>query len=227
MTTRTTRSGALVAIMLVAAACGNSTEDGIERLIESETGGSVEIDLGGDDGINIQTEDGGITFDEDGNFTVVGADGEVITGDIDVDGDSINIESDDGDMSIQGDGESGDVLISSDDGDVSFSSSQDIPEQWPPEVPEPTGLAIIAGGAFDDGTNSSVTVTGTSPASPTEYIAVYGPMLEAAGFEQTSFFEAGGNVTAFFESAVWNVSVSGASDGGGSTTINVGVTPVP
>jgi len=39
-------------------ACGNATETGLENVIESETGGDVDVDLDGDDGVSIQTEDG-------------------------------------------------------------------------------------------------------------------------------------------------------------------------
>jgi len=39
-------------------ACGNATESGLEKIIESEGGGDVDIDLNGDDGVSIQTEDG-------------------------------------------------------------------------------------------------------------------------------------------------------------------------
>lgn len=39
-------------------ACGNATESGIEKLVESQGGGDVDVDLDGDDGVSIQTEDG-------------------------------------------------------------------------------------------------------------------------------------------------------------------------
>lgn len=39
-------------------ACENATETGLEKVIESESGGDVDVDLNGDDGVSIQTEDG-------------------------------------------------------------------------------------------------------------------------------------------------------------------------
>ncbi len=224
MITITPRAVAVVAaVAVLATACGNSAEDGLEQLIEEQSGEDVDIDFD-NGGISFESDEGTFTIDEEGNFIAVGPDGEVVTGDVDADGNSINIQSDDGDISIEGDGETGDVNISTDEGDVSFSSSQEIPDAWPSEIPEPTGLTVLAGTTFDDGTNSGVTVSGTTADSPQDYLAAYEPMLEAAGLTRTSFFENAGNLTAFYENADWVVTVSGAIIDDGSN-ISVGVSP--
>lgn len=217
-------AGLALAGVVLLGACGSSSEDSLEQIIENETGEDVEIDIDDDGGFSLESEDGSFSIDEEGNFTVVGEDGEVITGDVDASGDEIVVQSEDGDVVIQGDGESGSIEISGEDGDVSFATSDEIPDEWPAEVPQPTGLTVYAGSVFDDGTNSGVTVTGGTSVSPVEYVESYGPMLEAAGYAQTTYLENDGNVTAFYEGGGWSISVSGAV-GDGESNINVGVTP--
>lgn len=223
VTNRTAALG-LAAVVVLAAACGNSGEDSLEQLIERETGEDVNIDFG-EDGINVQTDEGSFTVDDDGNFVITGEDGEVITGDIDADGDSVNVQSDDGNISIEGDGETGSVEISGDDGDVSFQSSTEIPPEWPADVPQPTGLDIEVGSAFTDENGTAVTVTGTVGGDLVTYVGEYSAMLEAAGLPQTSNFESDGAATAFHENAMWDVVVSGTPLDDGTNQMSVFVSP--
>ena len=109
---------------LVLTACGNATESGIEELIESQGGGDVDLDLDGDGGFSVQTEEGGMTIDEDGNFVITDADGSVVTGDVDT--------------------ESGEVNIESEDGSFRSGATTELPDEWPGEIPEPSGLAIAS-----------------------------------------------------------------------------------
>ena len=62
-----------------------------------------------------------------------------------------------------------------------------------------------------------------SPASPVDYLDSYGAMLESAGFNQTTFFESEGNLSAFYEGGVWVVTVAGAASPDGMNTITIGV----
>jgi hypothetical protein len=221
-TTYRTAGLAIAAIVVLANACSNSGEEGLEQLIEQQSGEDVEIDFS-DDGFDIQTDEGSFSVDDEGNFVAVGEDGEVITGDINADDNSINIESDDGNVVIEGDGETGSVQISGDEGDISFESSQSIPDSWPADVPQPTGLTILAATTFDDGTDSGITVVGTTTVSAAEYLASYGPMLEGAGLSQSTLIESEGNVQAFYENDVWFVSVFGGSNDG-ETNVSIGLT---
>ena len=88
----------LVAGATVLTACGDSGEQGVEELIEQQSGGDVDINTD-DGGIAIQTEDGSMTVDEDGNFVVTDENGETITGNADSDDGSMTVEGEDGSFS--------------------------------------------------------------------------------------------------------------------------------
>ncbi|MGI9644625.1 MAG: hypothetical protein ACR2O6_04865 [Ilumatobacteraceae bacterium] len=222
--TRHTGGLLLVGAMAVASACG-SDEASLEELLEGQAGDDVELDLEGDGGFTIENEDGSITVDEEGNFILTDENGEVITGDVDPDDDSIVVQSEDGQVVIEGDGESGSIEITGEEGEgeVTFSGSDDIPDDWPTEVPVPTGLDIIASSTFADAETTGWTVIGMTETSPSDYLAAYGPMLESAGFSQTTIFESEGNLSAFYEGAVWVVTVAGSADPSGPNTITIGV----
>ena len=106
-------------------ACGNATETGIEKLIESQGGGDVDLDLNGDGGLSVQTEEGGMSIDEDGNFVITDANGSVVTG--------------------NADSESGEFNMESEDGSFRVDSSGEIPEEWPSDVPLPEGIENVVG----------------------------------------------------------------------------------
>lgn len=109
---RLARAGlCLGAVALVGTACGGSSEDSIEELIEQNSGEDVDIDFG-EDGFSVQTEDGefSIEVDEDGSFTFDSDDG---SGSFDADGEG------GGDFTFDGDGESGDISVDTDeDGNI-------------------------------------------------------------------------------------------------------------
>jgi hypothetical protein len=92
---------ALAGVAALLAACGSSTESGIEELIEQQSGGEVDIDL--EDGeIKVQTEDGEFSLD---------------------------IDEDDGSFSVEVDGEDGDGAFEIDsDGSIPDEWPGDVPE---------------------------------------------------------------------------------------------------
>ena len=165
-------------------ACGDSAENGIEQLIESQGGGDVDLDLDTDGGVSIQTEDGAMTMDEDGNFVITDENGDVVSGNVDVDGDGITIESEDG----------------------SFSSDQstELPDSWPGEVPEPDGLAILTTSAMTDGDTAGFEVIGEVGG---DFLDEYTSALEAAGFELESEFTAEAMDERGYTDGTWNVGV--------------------
>ncbi|MEO1058131.1 MAG: hypothetical protein AAFY28_14565, partial [Actinomycetota bacterium] len=193
------------------AACSSATEEGIEQLIESQSGGDVEIDLD-DGGFSFDSDEGSFSVDEDGNFVVEGEDGEVFTGQATDDG--FTVEGEDGNADFSIDGEDGDVVFESDDGSFEFSEGGDIPDEWPSAVPTPENLAVTASSFFGDDTGGQSSVTGNVEGSPVEYVEAYGAALETAGFEETGVFTSGDDITATYESGEFTVAVNGLGSSG-------------
>src|SRR5690606_3086042 len=131
-----------------------------ERLIESQAGGDVDVDLRGDGGFSIDTEDGGMTIDENGNFVITGADGETVVGNADGDDGGFNVESDDGNFRMD--------------------SSGDIPPEWPDDVPEPARFAGATSSIQSNADELAIALSGTSDP---DFIEEYGAALVSAGFE--------------------------------------------
>jgi hypothetical protein len=176
--------------VLALTACGDATESGVERLIESQGGGDVDLDLDADGGFSVQTEEGGMSIDEDGNFVITDADGSVVTGNADT--------------------ESGEFTAESEDGSFRIDASGEIPEEWPSDVPSPEGIEGASSTVTQSTTELAITVTGQAGES---FVDDYGSTLEDSGFERTSSFESDANISRVFENETWTVSVSSFPDG--------------
>jgi hypothetical protein len=170
-------------------ACDSAAESGVERLIESQAGGNVDLDLDGDGGFSIQTEEGGITIDEDGNFVVTDQSGEVVTGNASEDG-GFRAESEDGSFRIDTSGE--------------------IPEEWPDDVPQPGGIDELTSSVQRFGDELGIILGGQAKKT---FLEDYASALEAAGFEQTSSFDSQDAASRVMENGTWSVSINSFSDG--------------
>ncbi|HUS42757.1 MAG TPA: hypothetical protein VMY16_08830 [Ilumatobacteraceae bacterium] len=186
------RNSKRVVIMLSAAgfaiassSCGNASETGIEKLIESQGGGDVDLDLDGDGGFSVQTEEGGMSIDEDGNFVITDADGSVVTGNADAD--------------------TGEFVVESEDGSFSSGSTSELPEEWPADIPEPDGLAISSATVIGSATEQAITVTGS--VDSVNFVDSYGSALESAGLEEESTFTSDGTVNNVYRNDQWTVGV--------------------
>jgi len=180
------RALTVVAVGLVAlTACGDSAENGIEQLIESQGGGDVDLDLDTDGGISIQTEEGGMTMDEDGNFVITDENGDVVSGNVDVDGDGVTVESE--------------------DGSFSSGSGSELPDTWPGAVPEPDGLAVLSSSTMSDGDTDGFVVIGNVGA---DFLDEYTSALQAAGFELESEFSAEAMDERGYTNGTWNVGIA-------------------
>ena len=171
--------------VLALTACGDSAENGIEQLIESQGGGDVDLDLDADGGISIQTEEGGMTMDEDGNFVITDENGYVVSGNVDVDGDGVTVESE--------------------YGSFSSGSGSELPDTWPDAVPEPDGLAILSSSTMSDGDTDGFIVIGEVG---DDFLDGYVSALEAAGFELESEFDADSMSERGFTNGPWNVGIA-------------------
>ena len=189
----------LVAGATVLTACGDSGEQGVEELIEQQSGGDVDINTD-DGGIAIQTEDGSMTIDEDGNFVVTDENGETITG---------NADSDDGSMTVEGE-----------DGSFSGGATTELPDEWPSDVPAPDDLTIASAFVVSDTGSDAITVSGTVDGE--DFLDDYGSQLEDAGFDSTSEFKADGTANRVYSSDVWTVGINYVEDeSGNQVTISV------
>jgi len=205
-TIRITRSLAFGAgIALVAASCGGSTESGIEELIEQQGGGDVDLDLDGDGGFSIQTEEGGMTIDEDGNFVITGEDGEVITGNADDEG-NFTVESEDG--TITGSEEDGEFSVEGEDGSLTISSGEEMPSEWPSDIPQPDDFLIATSSVIGTGDDILIGLVGETSQDVADFVEDYGDALISAGFEQASNFESDGSILRLYTNDTWDVSVT-------------------
>jgi hypothetical protein len=189
-TARRTALVLAVAASVTLSACGNSTETGVEELIESQGGGEVDLDLDQDGGFSVETEEGGMSIDEDGNFVITDADGSVVTGNADAEGGGFSAESEDGSFRIDTSGE--------------------VPEEWPSDAPQPEGIEGASATVTESATELAITITGQVGES---FVDEYGGELESAGYERTSNFESDANITRVYENGTWTVSVNAFPDG--------------
>jgi hypothetical protein len=192
---------ATIGIVIGFTACGDSSESGVENLIESQTEGDVDVDLDGDGGFSVETEEGGMSIDEDGNFVITDADGSVVTG--------------------NADSETGEFTAESEDGSFRVDASGEIPEEWPSDVPSPEGIEGASATVTQSATELAITVTGQAGES---FVDDYGSTLEDSGFERTSNFESDANITRVYENETWTVSVNSFPDGD-ATQVAVSVFP--
>ncbi len=189
----------VAAAATVLTACGDSGESSVEKLIEEQGGGDVDINTE-DGGIAIQTEDGSMTIDEDGNFVVTDENGETVTG---------NADSGDGSMTVEGE-----------DGSFSGGATTELPDEWPSDVPEPEGVTIASAFVVSDTGSDAISVSGTVDGE--DFLDDYGSQLEAAGFESTSEFKAEGTANRVYSSDTWTVGLSYVEDeSGNQVTISV------
>ena len=240
--TRTTL--ATVALAVLATGCGNlverATEEAVERAVESDSGGDVDIEFN-DDGISVQSDegdfslsvdesgveiegtdadgndfsldadeggvnaesgDGTFDLDSDGTFTATDADGDVTTGEVSSDGDSV------------------DFTVEGEDGDSVFSSGEGIPEQWPSDVARPDNLEEVFGTYIAEGGDENIVVTGTTGATAQNAFDDYVSRLDADGFSEESKLNQG---TEFYSGTYTRgdttVSVTTQSDGDSTSVV--------
>ena len=171
-------------------ACDSAAESGLEGLIESQSGGDVELDLDGG-GFSMQTEDGQMSVDEDGNMIITDADGNIVTGGIDAESGEFNVESEDGSFSI--------------------GATTELPEQWPGDVPQPDGLSIESATVIGSDSEQAVSVAGS--VSGPEFVDSYEGALLAAGFTEESSFTSEGTINNTYTNGQWTMSVGYYGEG--------------
>lgn len=125
----TTSAASLLLLAGCGAAAEKASEKATEQMVESQTGGDVDIDSS-DGSVQIETEDGTISSDGEGN-----------------------------------------VEIETEDGSFSSSGSGEVPASWPEDVPLPAGLTVQVGSEQDASDGRLVSIIGTTTDSPEEVLA--------------------------------------------------------
>jgi hypothetical protein len=196
----------LSVVALVTAGCSGDklAENVLERQIESESGGDVDIDF--DDGdISIQTEDGkfSIETDEDGN---------------------ISIESDDGQMSI--DSDDGETVIESEDGTMVIGSSGgELPDDFPDDLPLPDDVSFDFNQTMSDPGGQTFIVGGNIDGDLGDVLDQYIAALEAAGYSQQQLMTTPDGSFFGYDNGTWTVGGSTSDNFEGGTAFVMTVTP--
>jgi hypothetical protein len=168
----------------------------LDELLEEITDGALD-DLGDGSGLDELFGDNG-TLDE---LLGGGALGELLEeqsgGAVDIDDDGISVESEDGNLSV--------------------TSTDELPEGWPAEVPTPDGLDVDTVAVADTTDTVNISVMGSVEGDTIAWIERYGEQLEGAGFEQTTFNRTGDDATGSYRSELYDVVVVSAAFGGDAT----------
>lgn len=147
-------------------------------------------------------------------------------GDVDINSEdgSFSVENEDGSFSVD---EEGNLDIETDDG--SFSSSGDLPEGFPDDVPLPDGFELQQGSKSTDGDQTIYTVFGTVDGDPADVFADIVAQYEDAGYDVQNKTETNSNDDfmggAGFVNDDHTVSMSVFGDGAGQTTVSLNVAP--
>lgn len=215
------KMSAITTFALMVGGCGSIaekvTEEGVERIIEAESGENVELDFdSGDGSFSIETEEGGFSFDEDGNFVVTDQDGSVFSGSADNDGLVVYDEDGDPVLNVDGDAEGGELTVLGDDGESVYRVDTSIPAEWPNEILRPEGLDVEAGIFAQGNGDTVITVVGEPSGSAADFAATYGDSIAAAGFDESSRFDSaadgGSTVQRSYENDNWQLNVTGFID---------------
>lgn len=102
----------------------------------------------------------------------------------DDDGDSRTIESEDGEVTVSGDGEGGEGVITGPDGEetrFSAGDSASLPDGWPEELPLPDDTELTAGTSTDGG--STLTVMAVSEGDVPELYEHFRTLLTDQGYD--------------------------------------------
>lgn len=211
---------AAAVLAVTASGCGalieRATEEAIERAVESEGGGDVDIDFSQDgiqiegtdengegfsfdldeEGFDVRTENGeSITIDEDG-FTQVDENGEVTTGELNTDGDSTEF------------------IVEGEDGETVFRTSTDIPDEWPSDIPRPDSLSEVNSSYQAEGGSMFIIVGGQTSESSDDFADDYIAGLESAGFVQESIYADSSTRGGTYARGGENVAINVAEFGG-------------
>jgi hypothetical protein len=234
-------AGAVVSLAVTASGCGRliekATEEAVEKVVEeaveADTGGEVDVEIN-DDGITVESEEGefNLSVDENG-IAVDGTDADGNDFSLDGDENGVEVDNDNGtSLDIDSDGtftatdedgnvttgeatEDGGFTVEGEDGESVFQSGPGIPDQWPSDVPMPSGLTDPQGTYIADGDEVNIVVTGQTDGDLDDVFDRYVSELESAGYtEESTFKQAGQAASGSFIKDGRTVSVTVSTFGG-------------
>lgn len=147
---------------------------------------------------------------DDGDVSIKTEDGEI---QFETDGDgnvSVSGSSDDGAFSMQS--ENGETVIETEDGSAVVSASGDLPDGFPSTVPVPDGLTILVAQSFTDDTGEMFVITGTVEGDAVDAARAYVERLTAAGFAPMQLTEAPDAVFFALDDGEHNVGGAASAD---------------
>lgn len=203
----------VVGLALVATACSGEdiaeriAENQIEKQIEAEGGGDVDIDL--DSGnFSVKTEDGefSIQTDGDGNVSIQGG-------------------GEDGDGSFTIESEDGETVVESDDGTAVFTQGGELPEGFPSEIPVPNDFVVIYAQSASSDEGQGFSVAGTSSVPVADVTADTQAALDAAGYEQQQVTTTPDGSLLVYSGPSYDVMVAIGTGSDGETSVTMTVTP--
>ena len=156
--------------------------------------GNVQID-----GVGANGEEGSLEINEDGSFTATDENGEVATGDFDVDGETFEYE----------------------DGETQFASTEGIPEQWPDDVPRPEGLDGVTGSFLIMEAEQTISVSGQSGLGAKEYVTEYATKLVDAGFVEEALTTTPESSVGTYVRGDTRLSIGADAAAGGASTVTI------
>jgi hypothetical protein len=204
---------AITGVAVAVSACSSedlaekATEKAIERQLEAEGNGDVDVDIG-DGEFRVETPEGSMVINADGDGNI-----------------QIDAAGDDGSVHIEGSGD--DVVIETPDGTMVASGNGELPADFPSSIPVPDGASYTSTSSMagPDGTTYilSGTVDGDFQAATDAFVAA----LEGSGFTQQSMTTTPDGTFFGYVSAEWNVSggMYPATDGSGRTEFGLNIFP--
>lgn len=163
--------------------------------------------------------------------------------DIDLDGGNIRIETEDGviemnsdgdgNISIQGEGTDGDFSIDSDDGVTVFEGNDGstvidaggsgVPDSFPGSIPLPDGFQPQVSQSVATTEGDGWVLGGEMNTTVADIATTYFPLLEAAGFERLHLTETPDSVIFNFDNGEHSVSGLAGDNGSGAIYFNITV----
>ncbi len=161
---------------------------------------------------------------DDGDMSIRSEDGEF----------SIDIDDDDGSISISGvddgeefsiESEDGETVFRSEEGETVMMSSEDLPDDFPGSVPLPDGYTIEFSQMVEMPEGQAFSLIGMVSGDPVDVTNDYVAALESAGFAQVQLTTMADGAFFSYQDDTYDVGGSVGSNDDGTSAMNINVSP--